>query len=67
MASVATERTAKEGVLEMIRKMPDDFCLADIADAVRLRYEINQARREVDNGLVITDEELGKRLSKWLD
>lgn len=67
MATVATDKTTKEAVLDMIRKMPDNACLAEIFDAVRLRFEIEQARREIDQGLGIPDEELHKRLSRWLD
>lgn len=66
MATAATDKTTKEAVLEMIRKMPDDVSLADIFDAVRLRFEIDRARREIDAGLGIPHEEVKKHLAKWL-
>ena len=66
MATVTTAKTAKEGVLEMVGRMQEDATLAEILDAVRVRYEIDQARRELDAGLGIPHEEVKKQLAKWL-
>ncbi len=66
MSTVVTEKSAKQGVLEMIQKMPDDATLSDIFDAVRLRHAIDEARREIDAGLGIPHEEIERTFAKWL-
>lgn len=65
MATAATDKTTKEAVLEMIRKMPDDVSLEEIFDAVRLRFEIEKSLRNVIAGKAVNHEEAMKRLAKW--
>jgi hypothetical protein len=65
-AAVATEKTTKDAVLEMIRKMPDNVSMAEIYDAVHLRYRIEQSLRDIEAGNVVSHEEVVKRMAKWL-
>ena len=53
MATAATDKTTKEAVLGMIRKLPDDVSTAEIFDAVRLRFEIERALRDVRAGMLL--------------
>jgi predicted transcriptional regulator len=58
--------SAKEAVLEMIRKMPDDVTEEDILYELYVRQRIKEGLRQLDAGEGIPHEEAMKRLSRWL-
>jgi len=58
--------SAKEAVLEIVSKMPDEASMSDILDELHMRQEIEESRRELDAGLGIPHEEAMKRLTRWL-
>lgn len=58
--------TAKDYILEIIRKLPDDATLSDIISALQLRLKIDQGLREIEDGRGVRHEQVRVRLQKWL-
>jgi hypothetical protein len=59
--------TAKESIIEMVKMMPDDVSVPDIAEKLYLRTLIDRRIQEVEAGKWVEHEEAMKSLSKWLD
>lgn len=58
--------TTKDGVIEMIRRMPPDTTLADIMYALYVRQAIEEGIRQLDAGQGIPHDEVVRRMAKWL-
>ena len=58
--------SAKEALIEMIRKMPDDVPAEDLAYELYLRAKVEEGLRQLDNGEGVPHEEVKVRLSRWL-
>ena len=59
--------TAKETIIELVKKMPDDAGVSDIAAKLYMRTLIDERIQEVDAGEWVQHEEARKSLTKWLD
>jgi predicted transcriptional regulator len=59
--------TAKESIIEMVNKMPDDVSASIIAERLYLRTLIDERIREAEAGEWVEHEEAMQSLSKWLD
>jgi len=55
----------KEQVLDMVARLPDDFTLDDILDEIYFKSQVDAGLKELDEGKVISHEEVERRLSKW--
>jgi len=59
--------TDKEGVIDLIRRMPDDATVADIVAELHFRQTVDEGLRQLDSDEGIRHEEANKRLGRWLD
>jgi predicted transcriptional regulator len=58
--------TAKEQVQQILETLPVDASLEDIQYHIYVRQKIDQGLSDVDNGRVLSHEEVQRRLAKWL-
>ncbi|HLA76387.1 MAG TPA: hypothetical protein VJU18_02280 [Vicinamibacteria bacterium] len=59
--------TVKEVALEVVRSLPDDCTLEDVAYRLYLRQKIEEAREDMREGRVFTQEEVEREAAAWLD
>ena len=59
--------TAKEEVRKMLESLPDDVSYEDIQYHIYVRQKIERGLKEVREGHVFSQEEVERRMSKWLD
>ncbi len=57
---------AKEKVLDLVKKLPDDCSLEDIQYHLYVRQKVERGLQEVESGKVLSQEEVERRLEKWL-
>ena len=57
--------TAKEDLLKLIEKQPDDSTLEDIVRELAFYLMIQRGLADVDAGRVISDEEMAQRIESW--
>jgi len=60
-------RTAKDEVREILENLPDEASLEDIQYHIYVRQKIERALRDAEEGRTIPQEEIEKRMSRWLD
>lgn len=58
--------TNKEIVQDLLRRIPDDASLQDIARQIEFVAAIRQGLSELDNGDSIPIEEIEKQLPSWI-
>jgi hypothetical protein len=59
--------TTKDKIINGIKNLPDTVSIDDILDQIILVEKIEKGIYQSDNNQVVPDEELEKRLGKWLD
>ncbi len=59
-------RTAKEEVKKMLDRMPDDATFEDIQYHIYVREKIERGLRDIEEGHLLSQEEIEQRMSKWL-
>lgn len=59
--------TAKEEVRRILESLPDDATLEDIQHRIYVRQAIAAGVRDVDEGRVISQEEIERRMSRWTE
>lgn len=59
--------TAKEEVRRILESLPDDATLEDIQYRIYVRQAIAAGVREVDEGRVVSQEEVERRMSRWTE
>lgn len=59
--------SAKEAVIEMIKKLPDEATVDDIMDELYVRQKIEKGLSQLDAGEGIPHEEAVKRLERWVN
>lgn len=59
-------KTAKEEVREILDQIPDNVTLEDIQYHIYVRQKVQKSLKEASEGKVISQEEVKKRMSKWL-
>lgn len=59
-------KTAKEEVKRILDKLPDDSSFEDIQYHIYVRAKIEQGLKDVEEGRILTQEEVEKRMAKWL-
>jgi len=55
----------KNKVKELINHMPETFSVDDIVEEIILLQKIEIARKQVQNGEFLTEEELDKEVDQW--
>ncbi|MBM4351533.1 MAG: hypothetical protein ABIF87_05235 [Pseudomonadota bacterium] len=58
--------TAKEQVRKMLDQLPDDASFEDIQYHIYVREKIEHGLKDIQEGRVLTQEEVEERMSKWL-
>jgi len=59
-------RTAKEEVRKMLDRIPDDATFEDIQYHIYVREKIERGLKDVQEGNLLSQEEVEQRMSKWL-
>jgi predicted transcriptional regulator len=59
--------TAKEEVRRILESLPDDATLEDIQYRIYVRQAIAAGVRDVDEGRVVSQEEVERRMSRWTE
>ena len=60
-------KTGKEEVRELLEKLPEDASLEDIQYHIYVRQKIQRGLKAARSGKVIPQEEVEKRLARWLE
>lgn len=55
----------KDQVKGLIEHMPDTFSVDDIVEEIILLQKIEIARKQVQDGEFLTEEELDKEIDQW--
>ena len=58
--------TPKDEVRALLEKLPDDASLNDIQYHIYVRQKVERGLEAVRKGEVITQEEVTKRMARWL-
>jgi hypothetical protein len=58
--------TAKEEVRKLLEQLPDNSSFEDIQYHIYVREKIERGLHEVEQGQVLSQEEVERRMSKWL-
>ncbi len=51
---------------KIIERLPDNISFEDIQYHLYIAEKLRNARKDIDNGKIFTNEEAKKRLSKWI-
>lgn len=57
--------SVKEQVLEAIQRLPDDIDFRDVADEIALLGAVHEAERDIQQGRLISNEEMKSRIAQW--
>jgi len=60
-------RSAKEEVRKMLEYLPDDVSFEDIQYHICVREKIERGLKEIQEGRVLSQENVEERMSKWLE
>ena len=58
--------TAKQEVMELLKDLPDTSTLEEIQYHLYVRQKIQRGIQDVEEGRVYTQEEVEKRMEKWV-
>ncbi len=58
--------TAKEEVRKILDEIPDDASFEDIQYHIYVREKIDRGLEDIEQGRVLSQEEVERRMSKWL-
>jgi hypothetical protein len=58
--------TTKEKIISGIKNLPDSVTIDDILDQIMLVEKIEKGIEQSNKNQVVSDDELDKRLGKWL-
>lgn len=60
-------KTAKREVSRLLTRLPDDCSLEDIQYHLYVLQKIEQGLKDVEEGRVYTQEEVEKKMARWLE
>lgn len=60
-------QTAKQEVAGLLNRLPEDCSLEDIQYHLYVLQKIERGMKDVAEGRVYTQEEVEKKMSKWLE
>ena len=56
----------KQDVIEMIKKLPDEVDYDDIMAEIYFKQKVDKSLIQIDEGKVISHEEVKQRMSRWI-
>ncbi len=60
-------QTAKQEVTKLLNRLPDDCTLEDVQYHLYVLQKIEQGLKDIEEGRVYTQEEVEKKMAKWLE
>ena len=60
-------QTTKQEVSELLKRLPDDCTLEDVQYHLYALQKIERGLKDIEEGRVYTQEEVEKKMSKWLE
>ena len=57
---------SKTNVIKTITRFPDNFSIDELVDKMILLDKIEKGVQDANNGKIISEEELDKRIEEWL-
>lgn len=57
--------SVKEQVLRAIERLPDDIDFRDVTDEIALLGAIHEAEQDIQQGRVISNEQMRSRIAEW--
>ena len=57
--------SVKEQVLQAIQRLPNDINFRDVTDEIALLATIEDAERDIEDGRLISNDEMKSRISQW--
>lgn len=63
---IERETTLKQDVIDALHRIPDDASLDDIVDCAILISKIREGIAQVEQGMVISHENVIKQMGNWL-
>lgn len=57
--------SVKEQVLDAIQRLPDDIDFRDVTDEIALLAAVYEAEHDIQQGRVISNEEMKSRIAQW--
>ncbi|MBI2981551.1 MAG: hypothetical protein HYY44_04575 [Deltaproteobacteria bacterium] len=60
-------QTAKKEVQKILENIPDSATFEDIQYHIYVREKIEQGLKDIKEGRVLSQEEVEKRMSRWLE
>ena len=58
--------TPKDEVRKLLDRLPDDSSLEDIQYHIYVREKIDRGLKDVNEGRVLSQQEVERRMTKWL-
>jgi len=58
---------AKEDVMHILERLPEDASLEDIQYHIYVRQKIEHGLEDVETGRTLSEEEFDRRMAKWLE
>lgn len=59
-------QTAKQEVNDLLKRLPDDCTLEDVQYHLYVLQKIERGLKDIEEGRFYTQEEVEKKMSKWL-
>jgi hypothetical protein len=63
----AKMQTTKQEVSDLLNRLPDDCTLEDVQYHLYVLQKIERGLKDIEEGRVYTQEEVEKKMSKWLE
>jgi len=60
-------QTIKQEVSDLLKRLPDDCTLEDVQYHLYALQKIERGLKDIEEGRVYTQEEVEKKMSKWLE
>ena len=60
-------QTTKQEVSNLLNRLPDDCTLEDVQYHLYVLQKIERGLKDVEEGRIYTQEEVEKKMSKWLE
>ncbi len=60
-------QTVKQEVSDLLNRLPDDCTLEDVQYHLYVLQKIERGLKDVEEGRVYTQEEVEKKMLKWLE
>ena len=57
--------SVKEQVLHPIQRLPNDIDFCDVTGEIALLAAVQEAERDIEEGLLISKDEMKSRIAQW--